>query len=93
MRTTTDLATVRRRPRLFTWGNVIEIHDVGPYSFIEASSDDVTSFHVYVDGEDTCNSCSTLDSALVFAIAHKNISSVNDARHMASAAIKVLSVK
>jgi hypothetical protein len=93
-KTTTDLNVIRNNPRRFTWGQVAKIHDIGPYTIVEFVRHDSTEvcFHLYVDGKDECSSCSTLDGALVLAIARKHLEA-NEARFMAMAATKLLGIK
>jgi hypothetical protein len=82
---TTDLDKLVRG-HLFTWGSVIKIHTIGEYSFIEyhpwkCEKGDVlvgtiyesaTYFHIYISGRDTCNDATSLDDAMVMAIAFKH---------------------
>lgn len=93
-RTSTDLAVIRRTPRLFTWGAVQKIHDVDGYALIEAiDKNGETTFHVYVDGEDQRTGTRTFDGGLVLAISIKNNGSSQYGHSMAQAACKVLGVK
>ncbi len=71
--TTTDLALLRRG-REYTWGIVRRIHDVGPYSVVEAEwrSDGAIHFHAYVDAQDTHDSATCLEGALAVAMAWKH---------------------
>ena len=95
MERTTDLDVIRKHRARFTWGSVQEIHDIGPYTLVEYISRDgkeETSFHVYVDGKSTSNSASTLEGAMILAIAKKHLE-LNEDRYMAMAACKVLGVK
>jgi len=101
---TTDLEEVRKRPTRFTWGKVIGIHTIGRYTFVEyfgrayenghPTGEDETkpSFHIYVDGKSTSQSASTIESALVHAIALGKIE-VNAARWMTIAALKLLDLE
>lgn len=94
---TTDLEEVRKQRRRFTWGRVLEIHDIGRYTLIEyianpgrmPEPDPKPKFHVYVDGKDTCSGTATLDEGLVLAIAHGKLE-VNEARWMARSILKLL---
>lgn len=95
MNTTTDLETVRKSPRKFSWGEVVAVHDVGWYTIVEYKCGTVDSinygrkaFHVYVSGKDTHRSTLTLDEALLLAVAVRNSGSSAD--HMAIAAGRVL---
>ena len=95
---TTDLDVIRRTPSRFTWGRVVTIHDIGRYTLVEYVSQSsekppVVYFHSYVDGKTTHSSHTSLESGLIYAIAVGAIENVNDARHMARAACKVLDVK
>ncbi len=93
MERTTDLEVIRNRPRAFTWGTVLKVHDIGPYTIVEFQHrEEGVAFHVYVDGKDTSNSTSTLESGLIYAIARKNLE-VNEARWMAIGARKLLGLK
>lgn len=97
---TTDITPIRTFPRRFSWGTVIQIHDVGPsYTIVEflpiRRGEEVTEqehlFHVYVDGKDCCVSTTTLDGALILAMSRKNLEP-NKGRYMAMAACKLLGV-
>ena len=84
---TTDLKTIRRSPKRFAWGKVIQILDVGPdYTIVVYDHEDKTQYHPYVGGEDTCTSCDTLDEALIIAMAESH----KVATGMARAAAKLL---
>lgn len=93
METTTDLRIIIKSPRLFTWGKVVQIQEMGSYTIVEYKDHltDATKFHVYVDGRDTSNSTPTLEGALVMAIAIKHLDS-SEASHMARGACKLLGV-
>lgn len=97
---TTDLNVIRRTPSRFTWGRVETIHDIGRYTLVEyidtkevSSTHNATLYHSYVDGKSTHSSHLSLEAGLIYAIAVGAIENVNDARHMARAACKVLDVK
>lgn len=99
-KTTTDLDIIRKNPSRFTWGKVTTIHDIGRYTLVEYVSPpnnlhdkERTLFHSYVDGKNTNTSHTSLESGLVYAMAIGAIENVNDARHMARAACKVLDIK
>lgn len=90
---TTDLKSVRAVPTLFCWGRVEVFHDVGRYTIVEysnATDQTVRHFHVYVDGKSTNNSCSSLEKALIFAVAFGGGQEINTASHMAMAAVRLL---
>lgn len=90
---TTDLEVIRQFPNRFTWGKVIKIHNIGPYTFVEhVDSAGKIHFSVYVDGKSTNTSTYTLDGALIVAIGRKNLE-CNEGRWMAQAAAKLLGVK
>lgn len=99
-KTTTDLDVIRKTPSRFTWGKVTNIHDIGRYTLVEyvdmkkgSSIYTITLYHTYVDGKSTHTSHTSLESGLVYAMAIGAIENVNDARHMARAACKVLDIK
>lgn len=93
---TTDLDIVRKHRARFTWGSVQDIHDIGPYTIVEyviaREGKEITLFHVYVDGKATDSSTSTLEGALILAIANRHLE-INEARYMAMASCKILGVK
>jgi hypothetical protein len=97
---TTDLERVRRTPARFTWGKVLAIHDIGRYTIAEYKPRKVghndtpaeLAFHVWVDGRCTHSSESTLERALVLAIAH-GTQQGNAASHFAVACYKILDLK
>lgn len=68
---TTDLGALRNGAP-FIWETVRTVHDVGPYSIVEYSSDTGISFYIYVDGKATCRAETNLDKALAEAIAYRN---------------------
>lgn len=97
--TTTDLSIIRKRPGRFTWGKIIRIHDIGPYTIVEYTRKAISNpalnevrHHAYVDGEDTCNSAFSLDGALLIALGRKHCE-VNEGRFMAMAAAKLFGIK
>lgn len=56
----------------FTWGTITRLFDIGPYSIAQyIDHDDVMHYHVWVDGEDTCQGCATLEEAMVYAVAYQ----------------------
>ena len=84
MERTTDLEQLRKGAP-YTWGNIIRIHDIAEYTIIEyypwqtkgASSlvgepSDKVSYHFYINGNDSCRSTDSMDSALAEAIAYKH---------------------
>ena len=80
MERTTDLEVIRERPRLFTWGTILHVHDIGSYTIVEYkdNKDGKPLFHVYVDNKSTNTSTTTLEGALVYAIAYKHLE-INEA--------------
>lgn len=98
---TTDYVVIKARPGRFVWGKVVAWHEVGRYQILEyrpfvpdSSSEvqDSARFHIYVDKKSCSTSASSLESALIEAIAHGNLE-VNHARHMATACLKVLDIR
>jgi len=85
MKRTTELDKLKAG-EAFTWGDVIQIHEVGDYSIVECHPWEVEgsnvvvgrpvikqlSFHVYVSSENTCSSFESLDAALAGCIAYKH---------------------
>lgn len=74
METATELAEVRSHRGAFTWGRVLQIHEVGPYAIVEYDDEahpGSLHFHIYVDGRDTSHSAPSLDAALAAAIAYR----------------------
>ena len=82
--TSTILEHVIAKPELFTWGEIVQIHEVGEYAvaeYLEWERDGITiktgapsenhSFFVWVDGRSTSHSYNSLDAALAGAIAYK----------------------
>jgi hypothetical protein len=63
----------------FVWGDVIALHDIGPYDIVEYAARETNSvgfkastvvrFHPYIQGWDTSHSYSTLDDALLACVA------------------------
>jgi hypothetical protein len=99
MKTTTDLATIRDNPELFTWGTIQGIHDLGRYTLVSytyhrKAEDDgpIHRWHIYVDGKGTSTSADSLESALIQAIAIWNLGWGQPAMSMAGAACKLLEV-
>ena len=93
---TTDLKIVRERPASFSWGRVLKITDISVYTIVayQPPEDSTrTLFHVYVDGDDTSNSCETIETALLYGMAVKNLGDGNEAGSMARAAAKILGLK
>jgi hypothetical protein len=93
---TTDLKIVREHPARFTWGKVFKITDISVYTIVAFYPTDEptkTLFHVYVDGDDMSNSCDTIETALLYGMAVKNLGDGNEAGSMARAAAKILGLK
>lgn len=96
-RTTTDLNIIRKYPNRFTWGKVIKITDVGPYTIVEFTAlkegkAPVSEFQVYVDEKDTSTGADTFDEALLLAISIRHLGKGTYASHMAVAAGKILGI-
>ncbi|KKL75033.1 hypothetical protein LCGC14_2058890 [marine sediment metagenome] len=84
LRTTTDLQELKGG-KDFTWGLVIDIHEVGEYAVVESHpwkveggigstgevDFDKRRYHYYTDGKDCSRSTDSLDGALVGCIAFK----------------------
>lgn len=93
---TTELTDIRHHPSNYTWGKIHKFHDIGRYTIVEykrRSADDLTGdsyFAVYVEGKDQRRSCSSLDQAIIVAVATANVPTDQDA--MALAASKVLNL-
>jgi hypothetical protein len=96
MNTTTDLVTIKERPDLFTWGQILKLHTVGDFTVVEYLDRKVLSFpqrtlfHAYHKHNDLHSSHESLEAALIYCIARKKIDNPNDARYMAMAAAKLL---
>lgn len=70
----------------FTWGDVVAIHEVGPYAMVEyhpwvsvgvmvktgVPDPDAVEFSTYVDGRNCSHSYGTLDAALAGCIAYRS---------------------
>jgi hypothetical protein len=103
METSTDLQIILKEPFRFAWGRVVQIHVLGPFTFVESEKrkrdlkegeePPPNSFHVYVDGRNTSRSCSSLESAMVLAIAMRNMNCSSVGDHMAQACCKILDIK
>ncbi len=81
LKKTTDLALIEiGHP--FVFGEVIKIHKIGDFAFIEAkeAGQDVM-FYVYTNGKEAGYRYDTLDSAISAAIAFKYDCSINAARY------------
>jgi hypothetical protein len=59
----------------FAWGQIQEIHEIGPYKIIEyvCKSTGEDLFHGEIDGEDTHESWDSLDDALAGLIVRRNL--------------------
>lgn len=94
---TTDLDIIRKDPRRFTWGRVIKIEDLGPYTFVHYVNMDSgleeKLIHLYVDGKNTNCSSKTLDAALLTCLAFHNCDSIMEGAWAAKMAARVLNVK
>jgi len=67
----------------FTWGELIQLHEIGKYTFGEyhpwkrdgitvltGEADTITNFHVWINGWDSARSYSSLEAAMAGAIAY-----------------------
>jgi len=52
----------------YTWGKVRRVHEISNFIILE---DERINFHIYIDYKDACRSASTLDMAIVAALAYK----------------------
>jgi hypothetical protein len=99
---TTDLDLLQKG-HPFTWGQLLEIHTLGRYQFVEyygheykdghptGGLNKTTTFSLYVDGKSTSHSYNSLEEAMVGAIAFGSLER-NEARWMTLAACKVLGI-
>ncbi len=72
--TTTNLHNIKKGHK-FAWGEVVAIHEIGPYSIVEATSDrndGEPAFYLYVDGNDTSSHYYDLDGAIAAGIAYRH---------------------
>jgi len=95
MKKTTDFNVIKNHPLKFVWGKIVKVHKAGPYDIVEYHPDSAPSetlFHVYVDEQSTNWSATSIEGALLLAIAKKRLDEVNTATHMAQAAMKLLDV-
>ncbi len=100
---TSEYHIIRARPDRFWLGKILWWHEIGAYQIVEyfgkefkesvptGDLETVTSFHVYVNKNDTNRSFKTLDRALLFAVAYAS-NEINCASWMADAAARVLGV-
>jgi hypothetical protein len=97
---TTELTVLRKFPSAFTWGRIVAFHDLGPYTIAgfhpisytgesKTKHLDVTEYHVWVDGKDTCTGAKSLEEAILLGIGIRNLGA-NSGPHMARAAFKIL---
>ncbi len=95
---TTDLQLLRKGHK-FTWGIIVGIHDLGPYTFVEYEAEilsagrtgefeNKSTFSVYRDGKSTNCSYGSIEEAMLGAVASRL--EPNEARWMAFAASKVM---
>lgn len=80
LKKTTDLALIEiGHP--FVFGEVIKIHKIGDFSFIEAKeADEDVLFYVYTNGKEAGYRHKNLDHAIAAAIAFKYENSILSAR-------------
>ena len=80
----------------FSWGSVVKTHCIGDYQILEHRNKflykDKTSFHAYINFKDTNCSYSSLDEALIGAIAQNNLE-VNEARYATRFILKMLGME
>lgn len=80
---TTDLNQLKNGAP-YTWGEVVTIHEIGEYAIVESIDwaskkteimtgviGDTTKYHPYVNEQNTNHSYSSLDEAIIGAIAYK----------------------
>ena len=93
---TTELQSIIRNSVLFELGEVRQIHQIGPYAFIEFGPLNPpprwVQYAVYVEGEYMNFITFTLEQALVAALAFKNFKDREKAISFASAAGKILDI-
>lgn len=83
----------------FTWGTPLARHEIGDFQIVEYVDDKEfvnrqselgrIYFHAYVGGKDTCQSATTLEGALIIAIAYK----YDGPNHGAMYAARVLGIE
>jgi hypothetical protein len=79
-------------------GTITAIHSIGAYDLVEYVQKEIsnspdngkTFYSVFCDGVNAGMSCPSIDTALLSAIARRNIDEPNTARWMCSAAEKLL---
>lgn len=88
-----SLAEVRKYPKRFVWGPVVQVHDIGTrYTIVEYEcpmDGGAIRFHIYVDGKDISVSFNTFEEAMVGAVAFGKLP-YNEAQTAALYAYKVL---
>lgn len=86
MDTTTDLEQIEVTPQHYTWGEVIEVHTIGQYSFVEyhpwetrgsiilsgQPNYGARAFGAYIDGRSISRSYDSLDAALVGVVGYRH---------------------
>lgn len=78
---TTDLALLRAG-HPFTWGRVVSIEDVGPYTIVRCSRPrDKDWFCVYIEGKGAGHSSYTIEGALALGMALKHDGRNSQAAH------------
>lgn len=101
-----SLAQIKESSRNFTWGKIINIHEVGRYAVVEfepkavkvyregryVDEKEPKGFHAYVDGKDTNMGAATLEGAFLLAMAAGNVPK-NDASNAARYAAKILNLQ
>lgn len=68
---TEELETLRKEPHRFSMGKIEEFIDVGEYTIVKYTAGDTVVFTPYVNGKSTQTALSSLDGALLVAIAYR----------------------
>lgn len=95
MERTTDLEVIRQHPSRFTWGTVERIHDIGRYSiaeYVTTRTGNERFFHIYIDGRSTSTSETTLERAILYAMAVR-ILGPNEGRYAANLAARMMTLE
>lgn len=82
-------------------GEIVKLHHVGPYSFAEYVQKEIsnsktngqTFYSSFIDGNSTRHSHTTLDEALIYVIARRNLVEPNTANWFSRAAEAILTPK
>jgi hypothetical protein len=68
---TDDLETLRKEPHRFSMGKIKEFIDVGEYTIVKYTAGETVAFTSYVNGKSTPTAMSSLDGALLVAMAYR----------------------